>query len=120
MSELTFDTMLAVFEEMFGPVLFWALVVVAVAITLAYIFVLIRDRSVSWRKFLLAQLSMPVGAIAAVLFTQGITSSSFADIGGPIDALVLLAVAALGAVGMAILVYTAQSLLRRPAKHEKA
>ena len=120
MSELTLDTMLAVFEEMFGPVLFWALVVVAVAITLAYIFVLIRDRSVSWRKFLLAQVSMPVGAIAAVLFIQGITSSSFSDIGGPIDALVLLAVAALGAVGMAVLVYTAQSLLRRPSKPKKA
>lgn len=120
MSELTLDTMLAVFEEMFGPVLFWALLAVAVAITLAYLFVLIRDRSVSWRKFLLAQLSMPVGAIAAVLFIQGITSSSFSDIGGPIDALVLIGVAVLGAVGMAILVYTAQSLLRRPSKPKKA
>ena len=60
MKELTFDTMLAVFEAMFGTVLFWLLVGGAVVVTLAYIYVLIRDRAVSWRKFLLAQISMPV------------------------------------------------------------
>jgi glucan phosphoethanolaminetransferase (alkaline phosphatase superfamily) len=63
MKELTFGTMIAVFEEIFGRGLFWAMVVVAALITVAYLFVLIRDRSVSWRKFLLAQLSMPVGAV---------------------------------------------------------
>jgi hypothetical protein len=84
-------------------------------ITALYVFVLVRDRSLSMRKFLWAQLSMPIGAIAAVLFVQGITSSGFKDIGGPIDVIVLLGVAVLGAVGLAILVYTAQSLSRRTA-----
>jgi hypothetical protein len=56
---------------------------------------------------------MPIGAIVAVLFVQIITSSKTSDIGGPIDVIVLLGVAALGAVGAAILVYTAQSLLFR-------
>jgi hypothetical protein len=32
--------------------------------------------------------------------------------GGPIDAIVLLGVAVLGAIGLAILVYTVQSLVR--------
>ena len=114
MKELTFGTLLAVFEEMFGRGLFWALVAAAVAVTLGYLYVLVRDREVSWRKFLLAQLSMPVGAVAAVAFVMWITNSGIADIGGPIDMVVLLGVAALGAVGIAILVYTAQSLLRRP------
>lgn len=115
MKELTLSTLIAVFEEMFGRGLFWALVAAAVAITALYVFVLIRDRSLSMRKFLWAQLSMPIGAIAAVLFVQGITSSGFKDIGGPIDVIVLLGVAVLGAVGLAILVYTAQSLSRRKA-----
>jgi amino acid transporter len=84
-------------------------------ITALYVFVLVRDRSLSMRKFLWAQLSMPIGAIAAVLFVQGITSSGFKDLGGPIDVIVLLGVAVLGAVGLAILVYTAQSLSRRKA-----
>lgn len=112
MEDMTFGTMIAVFEEIFGRWLFWAMVVVAVLVTLAYLYVLIRDRSVNWRKFLLAQLSMPIGAIGAVLFVQAMTNSGFGDIGGPIDVIVLLAIAALGAVGIAILVYTAQSLIR--------
>lgn len=73
MKELTFETLIAVWEEMFGRGLFWAMVVVAALITVAYIYVLIRDRSMSMRKFLLAQLSMPVGAVAAVLFVQKVT-----------------------------------------------
>ena len=114
MEELTLTTLLAVFEEMFGAGLFWIMVVAAVAITVGYIYVLIRDRAVSWRKFLLAQLSMPVGAIAAVLFVQWITNSGFGDVGGPIDVVVLLAIAVAGAIGMAILVYTIQSFVTRP------
>lgn len=114
MKELTFETLIAVFEEIFGRGLFWAMVAAAVLVTAAYVYVLVRDRAVSWRKFLLAQLSMPVGAVGAVLFLQAITNSGFADIGGPVDVIVLLAVAAVGAIGIAILVYTAQSLFRRP------
>lgn len=113
MKDLTFTTLIAVFEEMFGRGLFWALVAMAALVTAAYLFVLIRDRALSMRKFLWAQLSMPFGAIAAVLFVQGITSSGFKDIGGPIDVIVLLGIAVMGAIGMAILVYTAQSLFRR-------
>jgi uncharacterized membrane protein YhaH (DUF805 family) len=112
MKEMTVETLLAVFEEMFGRGLFWAMVAAAVLITLAYVIVLIRDRAMSMRKFLLAQLAMPFGAVAAVLFVQWITSSGLRDIGGPIDLMVLLGVALAGAVGIAILVYTAQALVQ--------
>ena len=112
MEQLTLETLIAVFEEIFGRPLFWVMVVAAAVITLAYIYVLIRDRSVSMRKFLLAQLSMPIGAVAAIVFVQSVTHSQLRDIGGPIDVIVLLGVAAMGAVGTAIFVYTAQSLLR--------
>ena len=118
MEDFTLGTLIAVFEEMFGRALFWALVVAAVVITLAWVFVLVRDRRVSWRKFLLAQLSMPVGAVLAVWFVMWITNSGMRDIGGPIDWIVLLGVAALGAVGIAILVYVVQSLLRGRARLE--
>ena len=112
MKELTLQTLIAVFEEMFGRGLFWALVAAAVVITAFYLYVLIRDRSLSMRKFLWAQLSMPAGAVAAVLFVFAVTDSGLRDLGGPIDVIVLLGIAGLGAVGMAILVYTAQSLIR--------
>ena len=111
MKELTLGTLIAVFEEIFGRGLFWAMVAAAVLITLVYLFVLFRDRAVSWKKFLWAQLSMPIGAIAAVLFVQRMTHSSFSDLGGPIDWVVLLGVAVVGAIGIAILVYTIESLI---------
>ncbi|MEL7281450.1 MAG: DUF5368 domain-containing protein [Pseudomonadota bacterium] len=110
MEELTLGTMIAVFEEIFGRGLFWIMVAAAVAVTAGYIFVLVRDRAVSWKKFLYAQLSMPVGAVLAVWFVMVMTDSQFSDIGGPIDVVVFLGVAGLGAIGMAILVYTAEAL----------
>jgi len=113
MQDLTLGTMLAVFEEIFGFWLFWAMVAAAIAITAGYLYVLVRDRAVSWRKFLWAQLSMPVGAVAAVWFVLRVTESRVADIGGPVDLIVMLGVAVAGAVGLAILVYTLESLLLR-------
>ncbi len=112
MEEVTLGTLIAVFEEMFGAWLFWLMVVVAVAITVAYLYVLIRDHGMGMRRFLLAQLSMPIGAVAAVAFVMWITNSGMSDIGGPIDWIVLLGVAVLGAGGFSILVYVAQSLIR--------
>lgn len=114
MKDLTLGTMIAVWEEMFGSGLFWAMAVAAAVITALYLFVLVRDRRVSWRKFLVAQLAMPVGAVLAVLFVFWITNSGLRDMGGAVDLIILLAIAGAGAVGLAVLVYTVQSLLRKP------
>ncbi len=113
MEELTFETMIAVFEEMFGSVLFWSLVVAAVVVTLGWVYVLIRDRALGMRQFLVAQLFMPVGAVLAVWFVMVMTSSHLSDIGGPVDMVILLAIALVGAVGAAILVYVIERLLFR-------
>ncbi len=112
MKDLTFGTLLAVFEEIFGTGLFWAMVSFAALVTVGYIYVLIRDHSISWRKFLLAQLSMPIGAIVSVWFVLLMTSSKLSDLGGPVDVIVFLGIAVAGAMGTAILVYTVQSLVR--------
>jgi len=113
MKDLTFGTLIAVWEEMFGRGLFWAMAAAAAVITALYLFVLIRDRRISWRKFLTAQLAMPVGAVLAVLFVFWVTNSGLRHMGGPIDLIILLGIAVAGAVGIAILVYTLQSLLRK-------
>lgn len=114
MQELTLKTLIAVFEQMFGPALFWALVVMAFIISVAYVYVLIRDRSISLRKFLWAQVAMPLGAIVAIWLVLVSTDSRLVDLGGPIDLIVLLVIALVGAIGSAILVYTLQSLLWPP------
>src|SRR5690625_1239724 len=98
MQELTIGTLIAVLEEMFGPVLFWALFALVVVVTVAYFYVLIRDRALSIKKFLWAQLSMPIGAVVAVWLVMSSTDSGFVDLGGPVDFVVLLGVAVLGAV----------------------
>jgi NADH:ubiquinone oxidoreductase subunit K len=113
MEELTLQTMIAVFEEMFGAALFWGMVAAAVVVTATYLFVLIRDKRVGMRKFLIAQLFMPVGAVLAVWFVMVMTDSALSDIGGPVDLIVLLGIAAVGAVGTAILVYTVEALFFR-------
>lgn len=114
MQELTLETMIAVLEEIFGKGLFWAMAVAAALITVAYLYVLVRDRAMSMRKFLFAQLSMPFGAVAAVFFVLQMTQSKLSDAGGPVDVMFLTGIAVVGAVGLAILVYAAQSLFRRP------
>lgn len=86
---------------------------IALVVTAAYLYVLIRDRSMSMRKFPYAQLCMPIGAIAALLFVWQISSSGRSDIGTPVDVIILLGVAPFGAVGLVILVCTAQSLPRK-------
>lgn len=120
MQDFTLGMMIAVFEEMFGQTLFWGMVGAAAIITLGWALILIRDRRVSWRKFLLAQMSMPVGAVAAVWFVLQQTGSQLRHMGGPIDWIVLLAVAAAGAVGLAVLVYVLQSLIWRPTRDRHA
>ncbi|MQQ07781.1 hypothetical protein GFB49_04900 [Epibacterium sp. SM1979] len=118
MKDLTFGTLIAVFEEIFGRGLFWAMIIGAAFVTIAYLYVLIRDRAISWRRFLLAQLSMPFGAALAVWFVLVMTHSRVSDLGGPIDLIVFLGVAVAGAIGCAILVYTIHSLIKRPSSSE--
>lgn len=106
MKELTLDTLIAVFEEIFGAALFWAMVAAAALITVAFVYAVIRDRGIDGRRFVRAEIAAPVGAIAAILFVQFVTSSGFSDIGGPIDWVMLLAIGVAGAVGLTFLVYT--------------
>lgn len=120
MKELTLDTLFAVFEEMFGPALFWALVAAAVLISLAFLWVVIRDRGIVGHRFLRAELVAPVGAIAAILFVQWITNSGFSDLGGPVDWITVLAIGLAGAGGAVFLAYTAFAVVgaRRAARDE--
>ena len=99
MKDLTFETLLAVFEEIFGFGLFWAMVAAAAMVTVAFLYVLIRDRNLESRRLVRAELLAPIGAFAAILFVQAMTSSGFRDIGGPIDVIVLILIGAAGAVG---------------------
>jgi uncharacterized membrane protein YhaH (DUF805 family) len=110
MKDLTLGTLLAVFEEIYGVWLFWGMVVAAVLVALAFLYVVIRDRRLEARQLVRAELFAPVGALAAIAFVFYMTSSRLADIGGPVDVIVLIAIAVVGAVGLTVLTYTALAL----------
>lgn len=110
MNELTLSTLIAVFEEIFGPALFWGLVIACAITALLFIYVIIRDKSIEAKRLVRAELWAPIGAAIGIAFVFFITSSNFADIGGPVDVIVLILIGVAGAVGMTILAYIVQSL----------
>ncbi|MCC7427292.1 MAG: DUF5368 family protein [Alphaproteobacteria bacterium] len=111
MKEIDLATILAVFEEMLGPML-WVLVALALLATIAFVFVLVRDRGLRPRRLVWAEAAGVAGGIAAVLFMQFVTSSSFADIGGPIDWVLVAAIFAAGAIGTMVGIYALLGLGR--------
>jgi hypothetical protein len=111
--ELTLTTLLAVFEEMFGRELFWGLVAAALVVTVLFVVVLVREHRLESRRFLRAELTAPLGGIAAVAFVFAITNSGPANIGGPIDWVLLAAIALAGGGGLAMASYVLLGLLPR-------
>ena len=111
MEELTIGTLIAVLEEMFGQALFWIMVVVAILVTVAFVYVVVRDRSLRSRWFLRAELLAPIGAIAAIWFVFFITRSGLGDMGGPIDIVALILIGLAGGIGLTFLAYTIQAVI---------
>jgi hypothetical protein len=110
MEELDPAVFVAVFIEMLGPVLFWLLVAGIVVTTLAFFYVLIRDRGLYSRRFVRSEILGLFGGVFAILFMQFITNSGFKDIGGPIDWVLVIAIFAAGAIGTTLLAYTVWSV----------
>lgn len=114
MKELTIGTMLAVFEEIFGFWIFWGMAVAAGLVLVAFVYTIVKDRSIVSERFLRAELlGIPLGAISAIWFVLGATRSGLSDLGGPIDAIVLIVVGLAGAAGVTILAYVAMGFFRR-------
>ena len=111
MEELTLSTMIAVFEELFGKAVFWSLVGVTVLGAVLFLFVVVRDRGILARRFARAELAAPVGGVLAVAFVWFMTNSGLADVGGPIDVMLLIGVFLAGAGGVTVIGYIIGGLL---------
>jgi len=112
MKELDLATLVAVFQEMLGWT-FWPLVGLAALATLAFLRVLLRDRSLIPQRLVWAEALGVMGGVVAVFVMFAVTSSGFADLGGPIDWLLVLAIFGMGTVGTALGLYAALGLFRR-------
>ena len=101
---------IAVLQEILG-VFFWPLVAFIILGAIAFFYVLIRDRRLVSGRFVWSELVGLLGGVFAIWFTFAITSSGFADIGGPIDWVLLAILFVLGAIGGTIVTYVVLGLI---------
>jgi hypothetical protein len=104
MKELDLWVFVAVFEEMLGPWL-WVAAGAGVLALVGFGYVVLRDRGLHPRRLLWSEVAAVFGGVAAVLVMQAVTHSGFADIGGPIDWVLGIAIFAAGAAGSLIASY---------------
>jgi Family of unknown function (DUF5368) len=112
MKDLDLSVFLSVFQEMLGPFM-WVLFAVAVVGLAAFAYVLIRDRGLSSRRFLLAEIAGVIGGFVALSIMWSVTHSGLSDIGGPIDWVLVAVIWIVGGLGGGVLAYAAQGLLAR-------
>ncbi|HWT07979.1 MAG TPA: DUF5368 domain-containing protein [Roseomonas sp.] len=112
MKELEIATFVAVFQELLGWTL-WPIVAGCAIATLAFLYVLIRDRGVVAGRMLRAELLGVLGGAAAVTIMFAVTNSTPADLGGPIDWLLVAGIFGAGLVGGAIGSYALMGLFAR-------
>ncbi|MCL4745211.1 MAG: DUF5368 family protein [Burkholderiaceae bacterium] len=97
--------LLAVFQEMLGPLL-WLLLAVVVLGLLAFVALLIREKELVSRRLVRSEAAGLLGGALALILMAKVSSSGFTDAAGPIDWFLIALVFGLGLVGSTILVYT--------------
>jgi|SRR5690606_10666023 len=105
MKELDPLILIAVFQEMLGPLL-WLLLAVIVLGTAAFLILLLRERKIYSRRLMWSQLFGLFGGIMALVIMARVSASGYSDAVGPADWVLLFAVFTTGAVGATILAYT--------------
>lgn len=105
MKELDPIILLAVFQEMLGPFL-WFLLAIVVIGTVAFLALLVRERKIVSRRLMWSEaLGLFGGAMALVIMAE-VSASGYSDAAGPADWILLALVFAAGAIGTTILAYT--------------
>ena len=106
MKELDPLVLLAVFQEMLGPLL-WILLAVVVLGLAAFAALLVREKRIVSRRLVRSEAFGLVGGALALVLMAKVSSSGFTDAGGPADWFLIALVFGLGMIGSTILAYTA-------------
>lgn len=109
MKDLDLWVFVSVFQEMLGPFL-WVLIGLAVVGVALFLALVLRDRGLSSRRLVWAELVGIVGGVVALLIMWVVTHSGIGDAGGPIDWVLIAVIWTAGAIGTAVLAYVALSL----------
>lgn len=118
MKELDPLILIAVFQEMLGPVL-WLLLAVVVIGTLAFFGLLLRERRILSRRLMWSQAAGLFGGVMALVIMAKVSASGYSDAVGPADWILISGVFLAGAIGTTILLYTIMgwlgAIVRQPA-----
>jgi len=106
MKELDPFVLLAVLQEMLGPLL-WLLLAAALLGTAALVALLVRERRVVARRLMWSEAAGVAGGCLALALMVRVASSGFIDVGGPVDWLLIALVFGAGLAGTAVLAYAA-------------
>lgn len=86
-----------VFQEMLGAPLLWLLIILIAGGTLAFLFLLFKERTIIARRMVGAQAIGLLGGALALVVMAKVSSSGFTDAGGPADWFLIALVFGLGA-----------------------
>jgi hypothetical protein len=106
MKELDPFILLAVFQEMLGPLL-WLLLAVVVLGALAFAVLLVREKGIVSSRLVRSEALGVIGGVLALVLMAKVSSSGFTDAAGPADWFLIALVFGAGLVGSTVLVYTA-------------
>ncbi len=112
MKELDPVVLFSVFQEMLGGPLLWALLIVIVGGTLAFVFLLVREKGIVATRMLKCQAVGVLGGVLALAVMAKVSSSGFTDAGGPADWFVIALVFGLGLIGTAVITYGASGWIK--------
>jgi uncharacterized membrane protein AbrB (regulator of aidB expression) len=113
MKELDPWVFVAVFQEMLGFWL-WIYLIVAVVGTVAFVSLLVRERTVVSRRLVQSELMGLLGGVVALVIMARVSSSGFTDAGGPADWFLIALVYGVGFVVTTVLLYTVMGWMRVP------
>lgn len=104
MKELDPWVFVAVFQEMLGPWL-WVMLLGAVVVALAFVTLLVREKTIVTRRLVHAELLGLLGGGVALVIMAKVSSSGFTDAGGPADWILIALVYGAGLVATVVLAY---------------
>jgi hypothetical protein len=116
MKELDPWVFVSVFQEMLGPWL-WIMLLGAVAVVLAFVVLLAREKTIVSRRLIVAEVLGLFGGGLALVIMAKVSSSGFTDAGGPADYILIALVFGAGLVATIILAYSVMGWL---APHRRA
>ena len=105
MKELDPLILIAVFQEMLGPVL-WLLIAVVLIGTVAFLGLLLRERRIVSRRLMWSEAVGLFGGVMSLVLMARVSASGYSDAAGPADWILIAAVFTAGAIGSTVIAYT--------------